>query len=754
MTERLLITSASAAVGLSFAREKVKQLRAIGADFSSKSYRFNGFTVVVRIIGDDDYIIITDPCNPQHGHLLTASFEPAEFPGMMPPTTIYWATFPTFKTHASGAVNGTYRITQSTPAEVAAGLTWPENIQGIKGSSHPLEWEPGEEKTRAPKNYPTYGFPNPSSADGTGTAARWPSLFTGYMRLVAQMALASTHGNVFSPKWGLCHGAIPVKDDKGKVKEIWVVEISSGVYVSKMTAQCGVPEVDQFIKDLLPKETPEELGYKLSFPGQISLSWVFNYRKDQKLVKKLSGKTYENRGSPLSMYRGWAFSYSGTCAECVLFSPTAKGNDSVPGSNNAYMIENLALDIYMDKDGPTAANVTARKIVDPYVSAILLWHPSDILAFTWEQLPLMSAKLLHPPTECDDVPLDVFFVGDNPKRTTVTQGVEIMGPAVVTDSAGACLGGWRFAKPTYPPGPGGASASWYTRKEDSRTVNVDRVFSWNTPAGAFDTAPVGEITEEKWEARYSGSESWLAKKRPSGFVTGNWLIYEQFGWQIVRQSWHRETASSRGAAIVLDYFDRESMFFVTYKEDWVRDGGFTQRAWAFTAKKEEPVGGDEFDAATEGTSGSPSGGWEAADACHTVPSGRFTALGGYSSGTDPPPETWLNETNHEEFTIRHALPGGVVRSGSVRDTDKQTMNRLLEFRNPKFGMSPYEGVSLYSMSSAACTIPVPPPKKPKTTATRIEGSRIVLNRITTDQYEGPIPEPTGPTVYKGYAGLI
>lgn len=751
MTERLLITSASAAVGLSFAREKVKQLRAIGADFSSKSYRFNGFTVVVRIIGDDDYIIITDPCNPQHGHLLTASFEPAEFPGM-PPTTIYWATFPTFKTHASGAVNGTYRITQSTPAEVAAGLTWPENIQGIKGSSHPLEWEPGEEKTRAPKNYPTYGFPNPSSADGTGTAARWPSLFTGYMRLVAQMALASTHGNVFSPKWGLCHGAIPVKDEKGKVKEIWVVEISSGVYVSKMNAQCGVPEVDQFIKDLLPKETPEELGYKLSFPGQISLSWVFNYRKDQKLVKKLSGKTYENRGSPLSNYRGWAFSYSGTCAECVLFSPTELDSPEVPGSGNAYQVEHLRLDIYMGEDSPTAANITLKAKYDPYVndSQFLIWHPDDYQPFTWKQKEVMGAKLLHPPTKCTGVVLDVFFDGDEPQYTTVSQGKDVMAPAIVTDGAASCLGLWRLGNYSVGPcGPGGGSGS-YWMKEDTRSPNSDMAGSFSTPAGSYNNMPVGGIKDSKKQIAYSGSASWLAYKRFVPYV-GWFLNYEQFGWAITTSSWEETTATSRTAAVVLDYFDRESMFLVQYKEDWTRSGSTTGQYWAFTDNGSRQVSNDEFDAATAGTSGSMT--YPAKDVCHTPPSGRFTALGGYNTGTDPDPVTTLTEKQTEVFTISHAMPGKTA-TGSVKAADKSTMGRLLQYRNLTVGMSPYEGVSLYSMSSAACSIPVPPPKKPKTTATKIEGSRIVLNRITANQYEGQVPEPTGPTTYKGYAGLI
>lgn len=751
MSERLLVTSAGAAEGVSFAREKIRQLRTIGADFTSKQYRYRGLTVIVKLVGEDDYITVIDPCNPQHGHLLTASFEPPEIPGL-PPYVVYWATFPTFKEHKSGATNGTYRISDSTEAERAAGLSWPATIQGIEGSPYPLEWEQGEEKTHAPKDYPTYEFPNPKSADGTGMAARWPSLFTGYMRLVAQMALASANGNVFSPMWGFCHGAIPVKGEDGKVKEIWIVEISSGVYVSKMEARCGVPLVEQFIADLLPAEGKDEVAYRALFPGQISLAWVHNFRKDQKLVAKLTGCSYENRGSPLSMYRGWAFNYSGTRAECILFSPTANDSPGAPGSGNAYRVEHLSLDIYMGDKGPTAANITAKRIIDPYVndSQFLIWYPEDGIPFTWKQLDVMGAKLLHPPTTCTAVPLDVFFDGDKPRYTTVSQGLDVAAPAIVTDSSASCLDGWRLGYYSVGPcGPGGGSGE-YTIREDSRSPNEDRIGSFSTPAGRYTNAPMGRVRTATKRITYSGSQSWLAYKRFVAYV-GRFLEYEQFGWAVTSLDWREEAASSRAAAVVLDYFDRESMFLVQYKEDWVRSGSTKGQYWVLTDNGSRAVDGDEFNAAIAGTSGGMT--YPAKDACHTPPSGRFTALGGYNTGTDPDPVTELTETPTEKFTISHAMPGKTV-SGAVKPDDRQTVGLLLQYRNLKFGMSPYEGVSLYSMSSAACSIPVPPPKKPKTNATRIEGSRIVLNRITANQYEGPVPEPTGPTAYKGYAGLI
>lgn len=749
MSERLLVTSAGAAEGVSFAREKIRQLRTIGADLTSRQYRYRGLTVIAKIMDDEERIIIVDPCVPVHGYLVTANFEPSEFPGGTP-TTIYWATFPTFKQHKSGAMNGTHRISPSTPAEIAAGLTWPNTVQGITGTPHALEWAEGEEKTHTPKNYPTFGIPEPSSAAGTGSAARWPSLFTGYMRLVAQMALASQYGNVFNPPG---HGAIPIKNAKGVVTSIWIIEIGTGgVYTAKMKARCGRPDVDQFIKDLLPKETPEELGYKLSFPDQISLSWVFNYRKDQKLVKKLSGKTYENRGSPLSKYRGWAFSYSGTCAECVLFSPTELDSPEVPGSGNAYQVEHLRLDIYMGEDGPTAANITLKAKYDPYVndSQFLIWHPDDYQPFMWKQKEVMGAKLLHPPTKCTGVVLDVFFDGDEPQYTTVSQGKDVMAPAIVTDGAASCLDLWRLGNYSVGPcGPGGGSGS-YWMKEDTSSPNSDMAGSFSTPAGSYNNMPVGGIKNSKKQIMYSGSASWLASKLFVPYV-GFFLWYEQFGWAITTSSWEETTATSRTAAVVLDYFDRESMYLIQYKEDWTRSGSTTGQYWAFTDNGMRKVSNDEFNAATAGTGGSMT--YPAKDVCHTPNSGRFTALGGYNTGTDPDPVTTFTEKQTEVFTISHAMPGKTA-TGSVKAADKFTMGQLLQYRNLTVGMSPYEDVSLYSMSSAACSIPVPPPKKPKTTATKIEGSRIVLNRITANQYEGPVPEPTGPTVYKGYAGLI
>lgn len=751
MSERLLVTGAGAAEGLSFAREKVNQLRAIGADYASKSYRYRGLTVVTRIMGDEERIIIVDPCVPVHGYLLTASFEPPDIPGL-PQNTIFWATFPTFKKHQSGAMNGTYRISPSTEAEISAGLTWPNNIQGITGTPHALEWAEGEEKTHAPRGYPTFGVPDARSAMGNGTAARWPSLFTGYMRLVAQMALASQYGNVFSPTWGFTHGAIPVKNEKDAVKEIWIIEISSGIYAARMKARCGVPDVRQFIENLLPKSTPEELAYRLMHPGQVSLGWVFNFRKDQKLVRKLTGSSYEFSGSPLSNYRGWAFSYSGTCAECVLFGPTELDSPEVPGSGNAYQVEHLRLDIYMGEDGPTAANITLKAKYDPYVndSRFLIWHPEDALPFTWKQLDVMGAKLLHPPTKCTGVVLDVFFDGDEPQYTTVSQGKDVVAPAIVTDGAASCLDFWRLGNYSVGPcGPGGGSGS-YWMKEDTRSPNSDMAGSFSTPAGRYNNMPVGSIKDSKKQITYSGSASWLAYKRFVPYV-GWFLEYEQFGWAITTSSWEETTATSRTAAVVLDYFDRESMFLIQYKEDWTRSGSTTGQYWAFTDNGSRQVSNDEFNAATAGTGGSMT--YPAKDVCHTPHSGRFTALGGYNTGTDPDPVTTLTEKQTEVFTISHAMPGKTV-SGAVKPDDRQTVGLLLQYRNLKFGMSPYEGVNLYSASSAACSIPVPPPKKPKTNATSIEGSRIVLNRITTDQYEGPVPEPTGPTVYKGYAGLI
>jgi hypothetical protein len=54
MSERLLVTSAGAAEGVSFAREKIRQLRAIGADFTSKQYRYRGLTVIAKIMDDEE----------------------------------------------------------------------------------------------------------------------------------------------------------------------------------------------------------------------------------------------------------------------------------------------------------------------------------------------------------------------------------------------------------------------------------------------------------------------------------------------------------------------------------------------------------------------------------------------------------------------------------------------------------------------------------------------------------------------------
>lgn len=56
MAEQLEVTGAEAGVGVSFARAKVRQLRALGLTNVSKTFKFLGFTVLVRINGPDEYI--------------------------------------------------------------------------------------------------------------------------------------------------------------------------------------------------------------------------------------------------------------------------------------------------------------------------------------------------------------------------------------------------------------------------------------------------------------------------------------------------------------------------------------------------------------------------------------------------------------------------------------------------------------------------------------------------------------------------
>lgn len=751
MAEHLQITGAEAGVGVSFARAKVRQLRTLGQDNVSKTFRFFGYTVFVRINGPDEYIWVNS-CSPQAGYLITVSFEPSEFPEF-PATPIFWATFPTFKKHANGGTNGTYRITSSTTQEQSAELEWPSNILGVTGSPYPIEWADGEDRTKPPKGYPTFGVHNPISAMGEGPDARWPSLFSGYMRLVAQMALASSHGNVFSHKWGGCHGALPVRGGSGKVTSIWIIEISNGIYAAEMPARCGIPDVEKFVADLLPTES--ERAYSMTFPGMVSLGWVFNFRAGQTMVRKLSGEGgYSAQGSPLSLHRGWAFNYSGTRAECILFGPTAKNSAGSPGSENAHRIEHLAIDIQVGDDGPISAETSVVQIIDPFVNVtgLLLWHPADDRLFNWKQLPVMGAKLLHPPTPCSNVPLDVYFVGDTAQYTRVSQGFDVGAPAIITDGASSCLDWWRAAKPTFGPSGGGGASGGYWLKEDSRSPNVDRIGSFATPAGNYTDAPVGGVKISNWTANYSGSASWLASKTFSPFV-GYFLNYEQFGWQVVIRTEEEEGATSRQAAVILNYFDRESMFLVHRKEDIVRSSTGTEVKWVFSANAQEQVSFGEYDAAVAGTSGTPSRGYPPVEACHRPISGRFTSLGGYNEGTDPAPTSVESVSLSEQFEISHAMPGGAVYAGGVKDEDKGFLSWMLTFRNPLFGMDPYEGVAFYSMSSAACTIAVPAPNSYEDRT--IGGSHIRSDRIAEGtEYSGPIPEPTGPTAYKGYAGAI
>lgn len=56
MAEHIQVTGADAGVGVAFARGKVRQLRVLGLNNVSKTFKFLGFTVFIRINGPDEYI--------------------------------------------------------------------------------------------------------------------------------------------------------------------------------------------------------------------------------------------------------------------------------------------------------------------------------------------------------------------------------------------------------------------------------------------------------------------------------------------------------------------------------------------------------------------------------------------------------------------------------------------------------------------------------------------------------------------------
>ena len=687
---------------LPFARSRIKALRAAGLQHASQQFEIEGVSIKVRIEGEHEYIRLEGGCT-SHGFLLTRG-TPEVVQGVM--REVYFGSFPGWKKHAGGNFGGTHRITPTV------------NLQT------------GEAEPTDPPS-PAAGLPISPTVTAVGPNQRWPSLYSGYMRLIAQHAQAAATGNLFDFRFSRTHGAFLERGTSGNILAVWIVEVSDGIYAAKLPPGACFPQaVASFMNKYKPAAS--ELGYLASSGGLISLSYVFATRENSG-VRRLR-QNVPVSGAPLSEQRGWAFNYSGNEAQCVTFS--------TPSSTPEYRVDRTKIAITAEGGAPVSASISTVEVVTSFVNdtSMLIWFPTDdpALPFNYEQLDVAGTKVGNPATRNAATPIDVYYQGD-------AEQVSRLGQSTPSSSSSTtytgCNSDWIAG--TYAADPDKYSGS-SQQVVSSITGGAE---SFSTPAGTA-LVLIGELTTTDKTFTVTPAESWFAS------VLGSFGKWERYGWAVRMDATTEDQYTGKGA-IVLSYFDRESVLVVDQTTKTTNKDSTSTWAWTFTDNVDDPLSLIPGYPDHEGPPRrmDPPLGYDVRSACTTFAGGRFTSLGGYNAGSDPAPVVTSSTETHTTFNIFGHV-GGVAVGGAVLPSESSAADKYLEYRNISIGQSIYQPATIWCAASAAANIEIP---NPTDRETNIVGTRIAATKTAYgpgDVYSGDVlaPDPAGS--YLGFVGNI
>lgn len=679
------ITKCDDATLLPFAISRIAALKATGLAFISQKYVIDGAEVSVEIAGDQEFISISGECPATPGYLLTQ------------------------RRVISGELAG---LPVYSDAFFAC---FPEEIIGLSKPVDPLTGVVSD----LPDGHPGRKYRIPDTTIGkVGTEQRWPSLYSGRMRYYAQLAQLTKTGNIFGFRWGCTHGVRRYPAGNGHKEADWLIEISDRVYAAKVTRG---PCVMQSLAAVSKK-------YKNPSTGLVDLKWAYGEPNQVDVRILLEGSlTASADGAPLNEVRGWAFNYVGDQAQCVLF-------DSI---TNAYNVTRIKMVITGEFE-PESARVDVLESKE-YINNIrmLVWYPSDE-PYQYKQLEVM-AEGLDPSVDlgCTNVPIDVYFSPDGGEMVTYVsqQSGEVVD--VDTNISQSCEDTW--ASGGFPCSPN--SLQGWNEIESVRNFNADDTFV--TPAGSYTRRNrSSEVTRR--DVTCTPIDSWAV----SELVGTGIRQFESWGW-VFRSTAETVSVSDGRAAVVLGYFDRESMILVSRQTSEETTTTTRKTYWALLQSGSRLLSQEEIQEFPTVPVLSPCD-YPPRPTCFTPIPGRLSTIGDYHLGTDPPDTVTTVAGSTDEMRTSISV-GATTRSGDVIEAEKSVVDLFLEFRNVDIDVSPYEPVNLFGYASAACTIDLKRKAKDENFVLGTLAYQIRTSDVPV--YEGPIQDDGGGS-YRGFAGVV
>lgn len=294
------------------------------------------------------------------------------------------------------------------------------------------------------------------------TVTKRASFYTGQMREIVQCDHINARNTRYTYTWNKTHGILeyPRPRTVGATEEeeaanavnrrFWIIEVSpNGVYAAPIIYHGKCCELD-ISENYTP--TDEELELHPDwyiYKYELSLYWYYNNHPQQESVVELLnagqvGVLY-NLGSPLFEKCGWAFSYSGHECQNVIFYPD---NDA-----DLWYVSRVKIAFTVSLvDGKYKLLATPSIEVNraPYVGVAdaLFWFPSEQKPGYYEQMFPFSYNSGHPDINWSEIPLYVYYIGDDPKILTtttikneaVTEIEESCGNAISVFGLMSCIG--------------------------------------------------------------------------------------------------------------------------------------------------------------------------------------------------------------------------------------------------------------------------------------------------------------------------